>query len=141
RHGRGAADGECRGGDPADARRHGDRRRLPRRDPPQRPALSARLFHGPQGRRVRRRNLIMMLSAAALTWPLAAHAQQRAMPMIGLLSPFSRADTELWHQAFRQGLRDGGWIEGVNVRIEYRFAEARMERLPELVSDLIKLKV
>jgi putative ABC transport system substrate-binding protein len=83
----------------------------------------------------------MMLSAAALAWPLAAHGQRKAMPIIGLLSPFSRADTELWHQAFREGLQNLGWIEGVNVRIEYRFAEARMEHLPELVSDLIKLKV
>jgi putative ABC transport system substrate-binding protein len=83
----------------------------------------------------------MMLSAAAVAWPLAVDAEQKAMPVIGLLSPFSRPDTELWHQAFRQGLRDLGWIEGVNARIESRFAEARMERLPELVSDLIKLKV
>jgi putative tryptophan/tyrosine transport system substrate-binding protein len=90
---------------------------------------------------VKRRKLIMMLSATALTWPLAVYAQQKAMPVIGLLSPFSRADTELWHEAFRQGLRDLGWIEGVNVRIEYRFADTRMERLTELVSDLIKLKV
>jgi putative tryptophan/tyrosine transport system substrate-binding protein len=89
---------------------------------------------------MRRRDLMLMLGGS-LAVPRTLRAQQKPMPVIGLLSPFSRADTELWHQAFRQGLRDLGWIEGVNVGIEYRFAEARMERLPELVSDLIKLKV
>jgi putative ABC transport system substrate-binding protein len=73
------------------------------------------------------RRELMLLLVGAMTAPRALRAQQKAMPVIGLVSPFSRADTELWHQAFRQGLRDLGWFEGVNVGIEYRFAEARME--------------
>jgi putative ABC transport system substrate-binding protein len=61
--------------------------------------------------------------------------------VIGLLSPFSRADTEQWHQAFRQGLRNLGWVEGTNVRLEYRFADGQQERLPGLVAELIALRV
>jgi putative ABC transport system substrate-binding protein len=61
--------------------------------------------------------------------------------VIGLLSPFSRADAEIWHQAFRKGLRDLSRVEGANLRIEYRYTDGRSERLPELVTELIDLKV
>jgi putative tryptophan/tyrosine transport system substrate-binding protein len=90
---------------------------------------------------MRRREFLGVLGGVAAAWPLAARAQQPAMPVIGLLSPFSRSDTEPWHQAFRQGLRELGWIEGENISIEYRYAEGRAERLPELVADLISHKV
>ncbi len=71
-----------------------------------------------------------------------AQAQQPAkIPRIGLLSPFSPSDTALWHQAFRQGLRDLGWVEGKNISIEYRYAEGRNDRLPDLAADLVRLKV
>ena len=60
---------------------------------------------------------------------------------IGLLSPFSPSDTALWHQAFRHGLRDLGWVEGQNISIEYRYAEGRRDRLPDLAADLVRLKV
>ena len=72
----------------------------------------------------------------------AAQAQQPGkVPRIGLLSPFSPSATASWHQAFRQGLRDLGWVEGKNVSIEYRYAEGKSDRLPELAADLVRLKV
>jgi ABC-type uncharacterized transport system substrate-binding protein len=72
----------------------------------------------------------------------SATAQQSAkVPRIGLLSPFSPSSTALWHQAFLQGLRDLGWIEGKNISIEYRYAEGRSDRLPDLAADLVRLKV
>jgi len=71
-----------------------------------------------------------------------AEAQQaKKIRRIGLLSPFSPADSALWHQAFRQGLRDLGWIEGKNISIEYRYAEGRSDRLPDLAADLVRLQV
>ncbi len=71
-----------------------------------------------------------------------AEAQQPAkIPRIGLLSPFTPSATALWHQAFRQGLRDLGWVEGKNISIEYRYAEGKADRLPDLAADLVRLKV
>jgi len=71
-----------------------------------------------------------------------AEAQQaEKVPRIGLLSPFSPSATALWHQAFRQGLRDLGWVGGKNISIEYRYAEGRKDRLPDLAADLVRLKV
>ncbi len=82
------------------------------------------------------------LAAATLASIYVADAQQPAkVPRIGLLSPFSPSDTALWHQAFRQGLRDLGWVEGKNISIEYRYANGRDDRLPDLIADLVRLKV
>jgi putative ABC transport system substrate-binding protein len=89
-----------------------------------------------------RRKLIFALGAGALTVPLLSLAQQPAkFPRIGLLSSFSPSDSAPWHQAFRLGLRDLGWVEGKNISIEYRYAEGRSDRLPELAADLVRLKV
>jgi len=87
--------------------------------------------------------LIGGLAAAVLAgWVLVAGAQQAPkVPRIGLLSPFSPSDTALWHQAFRQGLHDLGWVEGKNISIEYRYAEGRNDRLPDLAADLVRLKL
>jgi putative ABC transport system substrate-binding protein len=63
------------------------------------------------------------------------------LPVIGLLSPLTPADTEPWHQAFRQGLGELGWVAGANVKLEYRYSDGQNERLPELVAELINLKV
>src|SRR3984893_17072828 len=93
---------------------------------------------------MRRREFITLLGAAAGAWPLAARAQQsvgKTPREIGILSPFSRSDSETWHLAFRQGLRELGWVDGENIRIQYRYAEGSSERLPELVADLIGHKV
>jgi putative ABC transport system substrate-binding protein len=87
--------------------------------------------------------LCVVLSGAllfALCFPAAAQ-QAAKVPRIGLLSPFSPSATALWHQEFLQGLRDLGWIEGKNISIEYRYAEGKRDRLPDLVADLVRLKV
>jgi len=63
------------------------------------------------------------------------------MPMIGILSPFSAADSALWHRAFIRGLADLGWIEGKNIRIEYRYADGESDRLPRLAAELVALNV
>ncbi len=87
-------------------------------------------------------SLIATLALGPLGMPPAADAQQvPKVPRIGLLSPFSPSDTALWHQAFRQGLRDRGWVEGKNVSIEYRYAEGRHDRIPDLTAELVRLKV
>ncbi len=86
--------------------------------------------------------LLWLLATALLTTAPSAAAQQPAkVPRIGLLSPFSPSATEAWIQAFRQGLRDLGYVEGKNILIEYRYAEGKSDRLPELAADLVRLKV
>src|SRR2546425_12786083 len=85
---------------------------------------------------------LAVILALSLVTPLAAGAQQPAqVPRIGLLSSFFPSDTVRWHEAFRQGLRDLGWVEGKNISIEYRIAEGRIDRLPDLAADLVRLKV
>jgi ABC-type uncharacterized transport system substrate-binding protein len=96
---------------------------------------------GPGDQLTTRRHLLIALGAAACI-PRLVRAQAPAkVRQIGLLSPFSPSDTALWFQAFRLGLRDLGWIEGRNIGIEYRYAEGRNDRLPDLAADLVRLKV
>jgi putative ABC transport system substrate-binding protein len=86
--------------------------------------------------------LAVVLAVSLSLAPLAAEAQQAPrVAKIGLLSSFSPSDAAAWHQAFGQGLRDLGWVEGRNINIEYRFAEGRIDRLSDLVADLVRLKV
>jgi putative ABC transport system substrate-binding protein len=89
---------------------------------------------------VRRRELMLLLGGAMAAGP-APHAQQRAMPVIGYLSSTSLGSQAPWVAAFRQGLGEAGYIEGQNVAIEYRWAEGRYDRLPELAADLAARKV
>jgi len=90
---------------------------------------------------MRRRDFIKVIAGSAITWPLAAPAQQPAMPVVGLLD--QRLPDELADRlrSFRQGLRDSGFVEGQNVAIDYRWAENKLDRLPDLAGDLVRRKV
>ena len=93
---------------------------------------------------MRRRELMTVLVGAMVGWPLAARAQQKAMPVIGYLgsaSPGPAAPYLATLAAFRQGLSETGYVEGQNVAIEYRWAEGRYDRLPAMATDLVARKV
>jgi putative tryptophan/tyrosine transport system substrate-binding protein len=81
-----------------------------------------------------------LLGGAVAAWPLAAHAQQQAMPVIGFLHSASDTNPESL-RAFRQGLKDTGFVEGENLAVVYRWAENQMDRLPELVAELVHRQV
>jgi hypothetical protein len=89
---------------------------------------------------MRRREFITLVGSAAVT-PLAAHAQQSAMPVIGFLGTRAPGDDPQLLTEFRQGLKDAGYIEGQNVAMEYRFAENQYDRLPSLAADLVRRQV
>jgi putative ABC transport system substrate-binding protein len=91
---------------------------------------------------MRRREFIAGLAGTA-AWPLSGHAQQQAgkVPRIGYLGATSPSDRPPLLDAFRQGLRELRWVEGQNIVIDYRFAEGRLDRLPDLAAELVRLNV
>jgi len=89
---------------------------------------------------MRRREFISALGSLA-AWPLSARAQQPATPIVGYLNSTSPAAAAPFVAAFQAGLAETGYVEGRNVRIEFRWAEGQYDRLPELASDLVRLKV
>jgi ABC-type uncharacterized transport system substrate-binding protein len=100
--------------------------------------MPARTF---EGQRMERREFIRTLVGATVNWPLAASAQQSAMPVIGFFGTGTPSSWSLWTPAFVNRLRELGWIEGRTVRIEYRWAEGRDDLYAEIAAELVRLKV
>src|SRR5262245_16881431 len=96
-----------------------------------------------RGDRMNRRECVALLAGAApsLLWPLAARAQQRPLPVIGLLSSRSAVIDAPLIAIIRQGLNDGGFVEGRNFTVEYRWAEGQFDRLAALAGDLVSRQV
>jgi len=90
---------------------------------------------------MQRRHFVKLLGSAAAVWPGAAWAQQSSMPVVGFLNSTSPEAAASFVSAFNTGLAEGGFVEGRNVRIEYRWAQGQYDRLPELASELSRLKV
>jgi len=90
---------------------------------------------------VRRRKFISLLGGAVVTWPLAARAQQAAMPVVGFLSNRMASESVSVVAAFHQGLKEIGYVEGQNISIEYRWADFQDNRLPAMAADLVQRRV
>ena len=90
---------------------------------------------------MKRRELLIVLGSVAVAWPLAGRAQQKAMPVIGVLSATGPSSSAPFMAAFRQGLSETGYVVGQNLLIEYRWGEGRSDQLPDLASDLVRRRV
>src|SRR5262245_26358650 len=90
---------------------------------------------------MRRREFITLLGGAAAAWPLAVHAQQGVVPLVGLVSGRAGGVSELPVVAFRKGLSETGYVEGQNVMVEYHWLNGQYARLPPLMTDLVGRRV
>jgi putative ABC transport system substrate-binding protein len=90
---------------------------------------------------VKRREFITLFGGAAVVWPLTAHGQQPAMPVVGFLATTSMAANAPFVAAFRQGLKENGYVEGQNVTIEFRWGDAQIDRLQGFAADLVNRPV
>jgi len=90
---------------------------------------------------MRRREFITLIGGAAAAWPLAARAQQAAVPVVGFLNPTTPEALAEPMRGLRQGLKDAGYVEGENLTIEYRWADNQAERLPAMATELVRRRV
>src|SRR5262249_25558317 len=90
---------------------------------------------------MRRRAFIRVVAAFAAAWPFAAGSQQRPLPVVGFLNSRSPDDAAHLAQAFRSGLLETGFVEGQNVRVEYRWARGQYDQLPPMAAELVKIPV
>jgi ABC-type uncharacterized transport system substrate-binding protein len=90
---------------------------------------------------MKRREFITLFGGTVIAWPLAARAQESALPVIGFIRNTTRDDSADLLKAMHQGLRQAGYVEGRNVGVEYRFADNQLDRLPMMAADLVHRKV
>src|SRR5438477_11828450 len=90
---------------------------------------------------VRRRDFIALVGGAAAAWPRVARAQQRAMPLVAFLNGGSRDGYAPMVTAFRQGLKEAGFVEGQNMAVEFRWAEGHYDRVPAMAAELVRRQV